>query len=76
MEAFKSSSNGRPLANGSENQPEITQESEQLLSRFDVLDANIDTWVEQVESANKQVKDFQVSYTTSVVLAIFLIVHL
>lgn len=60
VEAFKST-NGRSLANGSENKPEITQESEQLLTRFDTLDANIDTWVEQVETANKQVKEFQVS---------------
>ena len=46
--------------NGDSAKPKILRESEDLLSRFDTLDANIDTWVGQVESASKQVKDFQV----------------
>ena len=46
--------------NGDSAKPKILRESEDLLSRFDTLDANIDTWVGQVESASKQVRDFQV----------------
>lgn len=36
------------------------RDSEELLSRFDALDANIDSWVGQMETASKQVKEFQV----------------
>ena len=53
--------NGHPTTNGVTAKPKIVKESEDLLSRFDALDVNIDTWVGQVESASKQVKDFQVS---------------
>ena len=53
--------NGEPTSNGVPAKTKIVKESEDLLQRFDALDMNIDTWVGQVESASKQVKDFQVS---------------
>lgn len=52
--------NGHPATNGVLDKSKIVKESEELLTRFDALDMNIDTWVEQVESASKQVKGFQV----------------
>ena len=61
MEAVRSSEvNGHPVTNGDSSKPRVLRESEDLLTRFDVLDANIDSWVGKVESASKQVKDFQV----------------
>lgn len=46
--------------NGDLARPKILKESEDLLCRFDALDANIETWVGQVETASKEVKEFQV----------------
>lgn len=64
LESFKSVNDDSPdSVRGYEGRPRIMQESEQLISRFDALDANIDTWVSQMESAAKQVKDFQVIQT-------------
>ena len=51
----------RPPVNGhGAEKPRIVRDSEELLSRFDALDANIDSWVGQMETASKQVKEFQV----------------
>lgn len=62
LEAVRSSEVRTTMAsaNGDSAKPRILRESEDLLSRFDALDANIDSWVGRVESASKQVKDFQV----------------